>query len=470
MAIPVAIYTRLSFDDSGTQTATARQEKACRQYADLRGWQVARVFEDVDRSAYKKGVRRPAYEDMLAAIDRGEIAGVLVWKLDRLARRPAEFERFWSRCEEHAVMLASVTEPIDSSSELGLALVRILVTFAALETATMTLRTRAKARELAEAGVAPLRRTYGWTNRREELVPYEADRLREAAQRVLAGESVSSIARDWRARGVRGAQGGAWTASSLRRSLAAPALVGDRAYAGEVVAHDCWPPILDRVTAREVARLVEGGIRARTAMQRRRCLSGLITCGVCGRMMVVRASREDRFYKCPGTHQACGRVRVRAELVERCVIPQALARITSGAARAGPRGSGDIADLLRREAAALDRIARDYYVLQTMSRSEYLSLRAEVQQHFDARRTGADPTRRAVLNALLENAHPMSVWEQMSPDEQRDALTFVLERVTVMPTSSKFVSRRLLIDWCNDTQVRLTRPSRTQYTTHAMTS
>jgi DNA invertase Pin-like site-specific DNA recombinase len=64
MGLPIVIYTRLSRDETGHQTATHRQEQACRAFAELRGWEVARVFEDVDVSAYQRRVVRPAYEDM----------------------------------------------------------------------------------------------------------------------------------------------------------------------------------------------------------------------------------------------------------------------------------------------------------------------------------------------------------------------------------------------------------------------
>ena len=147
VSVSIGIYTRLSHDATGEQTATARQERACRAFADLRGWTVAEVFEDVDVSAYKTGVVRPAYERLPCPGDQsGAIGGVLVWKLDRLVRRPAEFERFWSACEDRGAIVASATEPIDTSHELGLAIVRILVTFASLESATQSLRLKAKHR------------------------------------------------------------------------------------------------------------------------------------------------------------------------------------------------------------------------------------------------------------------------------------------------------------------------------------
>src|SRR3954451_11732466 len=183
MALRIAIYTRLSHDSTGgEQTATSRQEKACRAFAEMRGWDVVEVFEDVDLSAYQRTVVRPAYEQMLELIGEKQIDGVLVWKLDRLVRRPSEFERLWTVCERVGAVIASATEPIDATTDLGLALVRMLVTFAQLEGATMGMRIKAKQRELAEAGAPPGGPApFGFKAGMNELEPVEAALLREAA-------------------------------------------------------------------------------------------------------------------------------------------------------------------------------------------------------------------------------------------------------------------------------------------------
>ena len=143
MARRVAIYTRVSKDPVGDERSPIRQEAACRVFAGVREWEPVGAFRDVDTSAYLPGVRRPEYEEMLTLIEAGGVEGVLVWKLDRLVRRPAEFERLWAACERAGVFVASVTEPIDSFTELGRAIVRILVTFASLESASKSLRLKA---------------------------------------------------------------------------------------------------------------------------------------------------------------------------------------------------------------------------------------------------------------------------------------------------------------------------------------
>lgn len=213
----VAIYTRLSHDKTGEQTATSRQQKACEAFAELRGWRVVRVFEDVDLSAYKEGIKRPAYEEMLLAVRSKRIDGVLAWKLDRFVRRSAEFERLWSACDRNGVFLTSAMEPIDTSTDLGLAMVRVLVAFASLESATSGARLRAKNQERAELGMPHTgARAYGIRKGWKELEPTEAAMIREAADRVLGGQSLRSIALDWNDRGIPTARdAGHWRQTTL---------------------------------------------------------------------------------------------------------------------------------------------------------------------------------------------------------------------------------------------------------------
>jgi site-specific DNA recombinase len=93
----VLIYTRLSTED--VHDATGRQEVACRSYAEARNWEVAAALCDVDASAYQPRARRPGFETLIAEAASRSADGVLVWKLDRLVRRPKDFERLWEVAE-----------------------------------------------------------------------------------------------------------------------------------------------------------------------------------------------------------------------------------------------------------------------------------------------------------------------------------------------------------------------------------
>jgi site-specific DNA recombinase len=110
--------------------STVRQEVACRSYAEARNWEVAATLSDLDASAYQPRAHRPGFETLVTEAAARSADGVLVWKLDRLVRRPKDFERLRDVAERRGVFIASVTEPVDSSRPIGLAMLRILVTFA----------------------------------------------------------------------------------------------------------------------------------------------------------------------------------------------------------------------------------------------------------------------------------------------------------------------------------------------------
>jgi site-specific DNA recombinase len=217
----VLIYTRLSTQD--VHAATDRQEAACRAYAEARGWSVAAVLSDVDASAWNPRSRRPAFAELLAEADARTCDGLLVWKFDRLVRRSSDFERLWEVAEGKGVFLASVMEPIDSSTPLGLALLRILVALGGLESATTAVRVQSQKRASAERGEPPRAKAYGLTAGWDAIVEAEAAVIREAAQRAIAGERLASVARDLRARGVPSPTGRSWTDATLGRILRNPA-------------------------------------------------------------------------------------------------------------------------------------------------------------------------------------------------------------------------------------------------------
>ncbi len=69
------------------------------------------------------------------------------------------------RWRNAGAFIASVTEPVDSSSPIGLAMLRILVPLAGLESAITGIRVRASKRQAAEAGRPPPVKAYGLTLR-----------------------------------------------------------------------------------------------------------------------------------------------------------------------------------------------------------------------------------------------------------------------------------------------------------------
>ena len=72
---------------------------------------------------------------------------------------------------------------------------------------------------------SPSGRPFGCTAGGSALVHDEASAIRDAAQRVLAGETLSSIVKDWNQSGLTTAKGGPWRVNSLSNLLVQTRLV-----------------------------------------------------------------------------------------------------------------------------------------------------------------------------------------------------------------------------------------------------
>ncbi|MGI8830595.1 MAG: recombinase family protein [Candidatus Limnocylindria bacterium] len=456
------VYARLSRDRDGSQTATARQVADCRKYADAKGWSVEAVHEDADLSAYTAKVIRPGFEAVLSAVEAGEADVVLAWKLDRLLRRPRDFERLWQLCEAAGANVATVTDGIDTSQPMaGLLVPRILSTFAELEGSNLSIRERRKHEETAKAGKRSGggHRPFGLTRDWSVIVPVEADAIRVAVDSLLDGGTMYRVAADWNARGLKTPTGGEWNSQKVRSMLRSPRLAGLREHRGEIVGEAVWPAIVDPAKHERLRAMMD----ARRAPERegKYLLTGMVRCGKCHERMYVRRRSMDRVrrYGCekrPGD-VACGGVHVIADPLDAYVTDTVLDYLDSpalAAALGAHERKAETVDLdaLRADESALEELSRDYYTERMISRSEYLAARDTLEGRIKAARAklartnGTGPLRAvAGLGAKLRDA-----WEQESLDWRRQVLSAVVDRIVIGPAvrgRNAFDPARVSIEW-----------------------
>jgi len=471
----VALYTRVSSEDLETPLSTRRQERACRQFAKSKGWKVADVWEDVDVSAYAKGKRRPAFDNLMSVVAGGKVDGVLVWKLDRLVRRPADFERFWTRCDKAGVFLASATEPIDSTTELGLAVIRILVTFANVESTSIGLRLRSRMEEKARAGIPLVQgRGFGFNDTWTAVLEDEAALIHEAAARFLAGETFVSIATDWRRRQLLTSRGAPWTGQKLQRVLNSPRLVGDNTFNGVVVARGCFPAILDPLTSAQIRARVSDARRLRGPPLRFLLSSGLLRCGTCGARMhgftYARGGGRDgvRSYACGRRGPTGHRLYINAEVVEALVVEQTLARLER---RAKMRPTialpADVPDQLavayEAHATAMRTLAIDYYVHRRLTTEEWEAARDGLEEQLGhARRLHTPAWQPPPGRANKRQAGFRGAWETLDLLHRRDIIASELRYATITPRIGGRVidAQRVRPTWWDDHLPLSARPAR----------
>jgi site-specific DNA recombinase len=451
-SMKLGTYARMSYNPDGAkEAAIERQLDACRGWAKMYGHEIAAEYIDPADSAFKKG-RREHFERLLADLDAGAIDGVIVWKLDRLVRNHADFERFEEIRSGRGALLAAVADPIDTSTEIGMIIVRLLVSFARLESANNSMRTTAAMADSARNGHRPGggSRPFGLTADWREIIPEEAELVREAARRVLEeGASLTGIAHDWNRRQVATPNGGAWYTSQVRRLLAAPRIAGLREHHGEVVAEGTWPAILDRETFEVLAARI-GSRALPQGRPHKYLLSGILRCGYCRQPMsgATHKGRGKVEYRClpvPGPER-CGRITITAGPVDELVAEQVAQRLDRYQPPAASNGAErELMAQLQADQARLAEVGTDY-ADGTIPRATYLAAVERLEA-----RIGATTRRLARTTTVVPVGGADAIrqaWATRSMAWRRQLLKTVIDHIEVRPaTSYRFDPDRVRIVW-----------------------
>jgi DNA invertase Pin-like site-specific DNA recombinase len=320
------IYTRLSVKDpdGGDHGSLERQEDDCLKYAKDKGYEIAGVYRDEGVSA-TRGDKRKQFKAMLTRLETGTINVVLIWKLDRLARRSTDLDRFLKILEEEEIILYSVADGHEAKPGNSHLSLRILTIVAGEESNNIGIRVRRakleRARLGGHTGGGP--RPYGWTSPAKlKVVPEERKHILELVRRFLAGETCHAIARDWNERGIKSSTGVRWNSSQLYNILRSPRYAGvvlyQRKSKSPQVFKATWKPIVDQQTWALVEH--ELGRRAKEPKNggfhgRRHLLSGFLVCEACGYKMLSWKGKERHpaVYLCQQRTEhpdRCGKSRI----------------------------------------------------------------------------------------------------------------------------------------------------------------
>ena len=439
-----AIYARISQDRSGDALGVARQVRDCRAEAERRGWTVAEEYVDDDISAYS-GKARPAYDRMLRDIEDGERDAVIVYHLDRLHRRPIELETFAATCLRAGVDdVVTLHGDVDLANGDGLLVARMMAAVAANESDAKKRRGKRKALEIAESG-RPLMggpRPFGFLDDRVTHDPAEAPIIREVATRVLAGESLQSVARWLEAEGARTVGGGLWRTSTMRNFLTSPRYWGMRVHNGQVIGAGTWEPILTPDQGERLVRLLSDPSRRTNRTARRYLLSGLLRCGLCGRTLHSAPKNQVRRYGCSmGVDvRGCGRIFIYAEMLEAFIIEAVLYRLDTPELlrdiSTGPDATADVAALtetIQSTTARMDDLAKTW-ADGDISRTEWLTARDRLQQRLEGdRRALARLTRRDAIDAYIGRGNELRErWDSLNLSRQVAIIKAVLDHAVVL--------------------------------------
>ena len=449
MSHVIGIYVRISRDPDGTETATARQEADCRELV-TREWPDAtiEVYRDADLSAFDPNVVRPGFESMLADLLVGRLAGAVAWKWDRLCRTPLDAGRIHDAVTRTGSRVNTVTDPITWDSPTAALEIGIRAGLGHGESKSTSLRVRRVAEQHAREGrPAPSRyRPFGYSRDWTQLMPEEADIVRGMIEQLLAGGSLSSIARNLNAAGVTTTSGGTWNLSNVRDVLTSARLIGAREYAGEIHEGPYIARMIERPAWEQVQAIIRDPARfIRTGEAMRRPLSGLVRCSSCGELMHVRSrSSEGRppSYRCTRKPdgRGCNSRSVAAEPLEELVLAVLVERLDGEPLARALAGRGDAEeatladDLLRLRQARDD--AQALFAEGHIDRGELVTIleansaaRAPIESEL-ARRSGLH-----AVAAMRPGESIAEAWRDRGVSWQRQLARAVISSVTIAPNA-----------------------------------
>jgi DNA invertase Pin-like site-specific DNA recombinase len=360
--VRAAVYVRISQDREGLKAGVERQEEDARKLASSKGWEVVEVYSDNDISA-TSGRKRPAYERMLRDIKEGQIDAIVAYSSSRLYRRVANLQELIDLAKAKGVEIATVVSGnIDLSSADGRMLAGILAQIDQGEAERTGERVKRAARQEAEdgrlhtGGLRPFgyQKTMKNGTRGVRIDRKEARLLRNAATRILAGESLGRITSEWNDSGIQTVGGSRWRPNHLKRLLTKPFHAGRRNSGTkgdwpalfspdehELLKAKLGSPAVLRKSGdncicgkpvgpgrkscgeRSCIRTLNGQAGGLAGAGRKRfILTGLLRCSACGSKLMGAVDT----YKCSTVAGGCGKTAIRAKELERWVSNEAAAR------------------------------------------------------------------------------------------------------------------------------------------------
>ena len=294
----VVIYLRIS-QDRDDQQSIENQEREARAYAESKGWKVRAVLSDIGKSGYKRGVKRPGFDQAMQMVQTRQADVFLVWKVSRFIRRIREFHMFLNDLITAGGSFDSVTDPVDYMTASGELLLAMTAGFAQMESAAKADFAKSWNDGRTAKGAVPQGpRPFGYDRLKREdaernqhghaitLVPnpVEAEAIRFAAEWLLTGKSLRSAVKELG--GLVGSKEVNLTTRGLKSALLNPTTAGLRAVKdedGNVTEYvsGCWKAILDRDQWEAVGDLLGDPSRSIhvPTNEVRHLLSGIMVCG-----------------------------------------------------------------------------------------------------------------------------------------------------------------------------------------------
>jgi site-specific DNA recombinase len=445
---PLIPYLRQSRKKEET-ISIEEQRRDIRRWADGAGVTLSAEIIEQGVSGSKPW-RDRGLGEAIAACERGEAAGIVVAWQDRLSRENGlATSQVWEALDKAGARLVCAAEGLDTATGDHEMLFTIKAAIAREQWKRYRANSARSQQSAHERGIPNGRPPLGYRkgkDRRLEIDKRDAAKVQEMAERRIAGESLSAIARSF-----------SLSHSTVRQLLANDVYVGTLRCGG-LVTEDAHPAILtreqfDAVNASRTKQPIPPGDTTRE-----RLLLGLAHCAGCGHTLkVVQRRRADdscvpAYYCKDAANDACPeRAYVHAKDLDAYI-------------------SEWFADALRRTPRLVDvvAVARELEEVQKSQRDAEAQLNKYVentriddpvlfQRGLTSRQKRLDEARAKVQVAsarttrLPVGGSLIDLWGGFAPAERREVLGGFLDKIVVRRGASGDLAGHVTIYWSDGT-------------------
>ena len=220
------IYIRVStFDQAREGFSLGEQEERLREFCNFKRYNIYKVYQDAGISA--KNDKRPAYQEMIEDVKKGNINVIVALKLDRLTRSVYDIEKLMKFVNDYECDIDCMADESNTTTSNGRMVMRIMTSVSQNEIEKCSERTKFGMAGAIKNGHIPNRTGLGFKRKNKKLVPdpLTKDIIVRIFDLYLEGKSHQAIANIYNKEKVLGKTN--WYDSTIQKILSNELYKGD---------------------------------------------------------------------------------------------------------------------------------------------------------------------------------------------------------------------------------------------------
>ena len=220
------IYIRVStFDQVREGFSLGEQEERLKEFCNFRRYNIYKIYQDAGISA--KNDKRPAYQEMIEDVKKGNINVIVALKLDRLTRSVYDIEKLMKFVNDYECDIDCMADESNTTTSNGRMVMRIMTSVSQNEIEKCSERTKFGMAGAIKNGHIPNRTGLGFKRKNKKLVPdpLTKDIIVRIFDLYLEGKSHQAIANIYNKEKVLGKTN--WYDSTIQKILSNELYKGD---------------------------------------------------------------------------------------------------------------------------------------------------------------------------------------------------------------------------------------------------